>query len=83
MVLLDRTMNINSITCRWIVIHENKLMTLKLKENDDFYCLPWGKLEKRETIENCIKRELKEELWVDARIWKILFINEWLLKKYK
>ena len=67
-----------TISSRAIIIKDNKLVTLfrrKKKDNviKEYYSLPGGKLEKNETIEECIIREVKEELCVDVKILK--FIN--------
>jgi len=67
-----------AVSSRAIIIKDNKLVTLfrRKKKNNiikEYYSLPGGKLEKNETIEECIIREVKEELCVDVKILK--FIN--------
>lgn len=54
--------NINAITCRGLIIHEGKLLVVKLRPADNFYCLPGGKIERFEKIEECMVREIEEEL---------------------
>lgn len=53
-----KTMRIN---LRCLIIRENKLIVCK-NIKDGFYFLPGGGLEEGETINQCIVRELKEEL---------------------
>ena len=54
------------------VIKDNKWDVL-LMYNDKYWTwnLPWWWLEHWETIENCIKREINEELWL-----KIVYIDK-------
>lgn len=74
---------IRKISCRGIVINQGQLLTVKLKPTDDFYCLPWGKLDNMETLEHCMAREIKEELGIDWTVWPLLFLHQWLLEKYQ
>ncbi len=66
------------IACRWIILDWTKLFVVNLRATDNRYCLPWWKIENGETLENCIKREIKEELGIEAKIWNIAFIHEML-----
>lgn len=69
------------IACRAIIIKNWKIMWVKHSPKSDFYALPGWKLEKFETIENCIKREIKEELAVDIVLWENIYTNEVIDKK--
>lgn len=71
------------LACRGLIVDQGQLMIVKLKSTDDFYCLPWGKLDMVETIEHCIVREIEEELDVKWVIWPLLFVHQWLLERYK
>ena len=73
---------LDKIACRAIIINKGKLLIVKLKPEHDFYCLPWGSLERRETVEQCFEREIYEELWVKPIVWELLFINQWLLHQW-
>jgi 8-oxo-dGTP pyrophosphatase MutT (NUDIX family) len=73
---------IQKIACRGIIIDQGQILTVKLKPTDDFYCLPWGKLDMMETLEDCIVREIHEELNILPIVGPMLFVNQWLLKKY-
>lgn len=80
---MNNTNQIWKISCRGLIIDENQLLTVKLKLTDDFYCLPWGKLDVMETLEDCIAREIKEELGVQWVVWPLLFVHQWLLEKHQ
>lgn len=71
------------ISCRGIIIDQGQILTVKLKESDDFFCLPWGKLDNMETLEHCMAREIEEELGVKWIVWWLLFVHQWLLEKYQ
>jgi len=63
------------IKVRWVIILENKIFLLReIKKH--FYYLPWWTLEEWETIRECLKRELFEELWVKAEIWELISMRE-------
>jgi 8-oxo-dGTP diphosphatase len=80
---MNNTNQIWKTSCRGIIIDQGQLLVVKLKPTDDFYCLPWGKLEYMETIENCMIREINEELNIVPEVGPMLFINQWLLEKYQ
>ena len=65
----------HKIKVRWVIILENKIFLLR-EINKHFYYLPWWTLEKWESIKNCLKRELFEELWVKAEIWDLISMRE-------
>lgn len=64
------------LAARALIIHDNKLLVIKLKEHDTFWCLPGGKVEHLESTEDCLQRELLEELGVQAKIGKLCFIHQ-------
>ena len=51
------------------------ILFVKLKNSPDFWCLPGGKAEKNESMLECIKRELLEELGVEVPL-RLLLIEE-------
>ena len=66
------------IRCRGVIVHEGKLMLVRNMSKEgprDFYTLPGGHLEFGEDPETCIARELLEELGVEAKIGKLLFVH--------
>ena len=80
---MNNSNQIRRVSCRGLIIDQGQLLVVKLKSTDDFYCLPWGKLEYMETIENCIVREINEELNIMPEVGPMLFINQWLLAQYQ
>lgn len=69
-------------TARAIIIDENGLMVLYREKRKDgelinsYYALPGGHVDKGETLEECVIRELKEELNIDIEIIKYLGVLE-------
>lgn len=69
------------IRCRGLIVHDNKLLVVRLKEAYDRYCLPGGKCEMHETLNDVIVREIEEELWLKpdlhwiAMIQELIFVN--------
>lgn len=62
------------IIARAIIIHQDKiLLCCPSDKSSDFYYLPGGHVEKGESIEQSLQRELKEEL--NVRINKIHFLD--------
>ena len=59
------------ISVRGIIIDEDEVYTIfrrRVKDNGDskeYFVIPGGGLEKGETLEETLKRELKEELCID------------------
>lgn len=58
-----------------IIIHNNKLLTLKMKNNIS-YCLPGGHVELGESTQNAILREMLEETQTEVSINKLFSIVE-------
>jgi len=62
------------IIARAIIIYQGKILLCHPSDNPpDFYYLPGGHVEKGETIEQSLQRELKEE--IDVKIKTIRFID--------
>ncbi len=58
-----------------ILIEDNKILLVKQRVSDDRnWSLPGGKLERGETLEHGIIREMKEETGLDVEIIKMLYI---------
>ena len=58
-----------------ILIEDNKILLIKQIVSDDRdWSLPGGKLERGETLEQGIVREMKEETGLDVEIIKMLYI---------
>jgi ADP-ribose pyrophosphatase YjhB (NUDIX family) len=65
------------VRIRAIIVHDDKLLVIRNSAND-FYCLPGGKLELGETIHEGLKREITEELGIEPKIGRLLFINNYI-----
>lgn len=63
------------VIARALVIKENKILLCKGKA-DNYYYLPGGHVEFGELIEDALKREIKEELGVEVKNIKPLFMLE-------
>ncbi len=52
-----------------LVPHESKFLLLKEKvHKKNIWDLPGGKIEYGETPQETLKREVKEELWIDVKV---------------
>jgi ADP-ribose pyrophosphatase YjhB (NUDIX family) len=58
------------VSTKGILFHDNKILLLKNEHKE--WDLPGGKLDKKETLENCLKREIKEETNLDVGIQKLI-----------
>lgn len=59
---------------RAIIIKDNKLLTIKRNKSGEVYwCCPGGKVEDKESNEQALWRECKEELGVDIKVLDLFF----------
>ncbi len=58
-----------------IIIHGNKLLAMK-DESSPYYYLPGGRVRFGEGAEDAVLREIREELGVDAKISRSLWLNQ-------
>ena len=59
---------------RGIILKDDNIILIhRIKNNKEYYVFPGGGLEKGETKEQCILREVKEELGIDIKIIKYLY----------
>jgi len=58
---------------RAIIIKDNKVLTIKrTKPDETYWVIPGGGVENKETNEEALIREIKEELGVDIKIDKLI-----------
>ena len=58
-----------------IIINDSKLLAMK-NDISPYYYLPGGRVELHESADDAIRREMKEELCVDAQIIRPLWLNQ-------
>ena len=63
------------IRCRGIILHENKLLLVRHPHDTSFAALPGGHLEWGEDVKACMQREIVEELGVEPKIGRLLYVN--------
>jgi 8-oxo-dGTP pyrophosphatase MutT (NUDIX family) len=69
------------ITCRGIILYEEKLLIVKHSKDVDFYVFPGGKLEFPENPIECMKREITEELEIKPEIGRLLYVQSYFENK--
>ena len=70
------------IAVRGIAVHDNKLLLVRLKpynheRQNEFYCTIGGGLDEGEGLIDGVKREVLEETGVEARVGKLLFVQQY------
>ncbi len=58
-----------------VIINDNKLLAMH-DENSLYFYLPGGRVKLHETVENAILREVKEELGIDVKIDRPLWVHQ-------
>lgn len=58
-----------------IMINNNKILAMH-DENSPYYYLPGGRVTLNETAENAVIREVREELNIEAKIIRPLWVNQ-------
>lgn len=58
-----------------ILIHNNKLLIMK-DENSPYYYIPGGRVRMHETSESAIIREIKEEVQIEIKVNRLLWVVE-------
>jgi len=69
------SMNITRISVRGIIFREGKIF-LQRNHGNDFWSLPGGKLENDESLTDCLIRELREEIDIEAKVGRLLFVQQ-------
>lgn len=81
---MENPQNLNfAVTCRGLIVDRGELLMCRLHPEMSWFCLPGGKLNIGERLEDGMARELLEETGVRASIGKPLIINDWISKQGK
>jgi len=69
------------VIARSVIINDDKILLVNEKSDKSYYFLPGGHVEFGETIEEGLKREIKEELGVRIKEFEPLFMVENIFEK--
>jgi ADP-ribose pyrophosphatase YjhB (NUDIX family) len=69
------------VRVRAIIIDEGRLLIVKHSPTAKFTALPGGHLEWGEDIQECLAREIIEELGIKPEIGRLLYINNFIEKE--
>lgn len=58
-----------------LIIHDNKLLAMQDRNVDGYY-LPGGRVKLHESLEDALVREIKEELSIEIKNYKPLFLHQ-------
>ena len=58
-----------------VILHDGKILAMK-DDNSPYYYIPGGRVALHETAEEAVIREVREELGVEARIDRALWLNQ-------
>lgn len=67
-----------SVKCRAVILDDQGRVLLCRLARSGFWCLPGGNLDPGETLEQCMIREIREELGVEAQLGGIIHNRSFL-----
>ena len=69
---------------RALIIHQNKLLTIKMRDKSGiFYILPGGGQRHGETLQEGLKRECLEEIGTSVDVGELLYVREYIGKNHE
>ena len=66
------------VRCRGVIVHDNKLLVVRHAPDGEYFALPGGHLEWGESVLDCMKREIMEELGIEPKIGRLLYSNNFI-----
>ncbi len=66
------------IRSRAIIFHEGRLLLVRHPHDTSFAALPGGHLDLGEGLQECLRREIVEELGVEPKIGRLLYVNTFM-----
>jgi ADP-ribose pyrophosphatase YjhB (NUDIX family) len=67
-----------------VIPRENEILLVRhVKGNRQYWLIPGGGLNWGETIEDCARREIKEETNMDIKLLKLLFVSESVSQEFE
>jgi 8-oxo-dGTP pyrophosphatase MutT (NUDIX family) len=59
-----------------IAVRDGRVLVHQWEGDDDFFCLPGGRVEHGESAEEALRREMREELACDVKVGRLLWVIE-------
>ena len=75
---MENNNRITDIRCRGVILNNDKILVVKHSKDNPYYALPGGHLEWGESVKDCIKRELIEELGITPVIGRLLYVRNYV-----
>ena len=66
----------DSYKARGIIYYDGKLLLVRNKSSENFWCLPGGNINQGESIVEALKRELVEETGIEPILGNLLYIHQ-------
>ena len=68
------------IRSRAVIVVDGKLLVVKHAPDSPFFALPGGHLEWGENVDECVSRELEEELGIKGVVGRLLYVNTFIIE---